>query len=266
MNRFTGRLLLTGLSAAVLVAAATSARASYTLTYEGTVIGGTATIARTANVAAGTAAWSGGVYATMDKGKLNDGSTDSYVYMYCVDIDHWSEPSSNPTEVNELLDVADGLQFQDYNRGVDAADKLDRAKAVRYLIDNYLPASGGGAYPGSPGVTAVQALKTQLAIWEILADGSSISMAAGNFTSSSNNLGVTLADIDTWATTAWTNRNTVVYQSYLIRTEPGTVPASAGPQDYAFRDASPIPEPAFFQMAGLLGLGVLPLLRRRARG
>lgn len=171
------------------------------------------------------------------------------------------------------------------------AEALKRASMVSYLVDSFLNATTDTPFITGAGLTAGHSLTqyhaaVQVAIWEIVQDGFSGGTgwdAAGdvqrNGVAAFQNLGI-------GATNALKNTSgTALVQSVLdFALAKGTAYASldnywvqsqrsldtantwlAHRQDFAFTDSGPIPEPAFYQMAGLLTMGGVAFFRLRRK-
>lgn len=154
--------------------------------------------------------------------------------------------------------LASALIGSDYNPS-GALSAFDRSKAVAYLSDTYL------ANPTNASELD-RAAAVQIAIWDIITDGGD-GLAAGYFKSSAAAFG--LFTPQAYITEALGQNPTSTYTRWIQA--PRTL-AYAHSQDFVYKGGSsvtitelPVPEPAYFQLGALVGMGGLGLLRVRKR-
>jgi hypothetical protein len=186
-------------------------------------------------------------------------------------------PGSSPGTVDSVAGYAAALQ---------------RAAMTSYLVDSFLNANSTAPFTGGAGLTAGYTLAqyhgaVQLAIWEIVQDGYTASSTTWDTTgdlmrSSATafaNLGIAgtalvkdgqgealvkeILDFALAGGTAYASTDNFWIQAQRALNTADTWLDHR--QDFAFTERGPIPEPAFYQMAGLLAMGGVAFFRLRRK-
>lgn len=148
-----------------------------------------------------------------------------------------------------------------------AAEAAIRTSKVAWLVDKYLNAVASSSF------TRLDFAAVQLAIWDIVQDGGD-GIGAGNFKAVSNETGSGAITTATLQATVNAYLNQVshignphfgLYDSqHAMWVQMARGSGYGHLQDHVWTSA-PVPEPAFYGMATLLGLGGLGYLRRRKK-
>lgn len=219
------------------------------------------------------------VYAGRYLGKFNNSPAFN---IFCVDVRHtinWNASFTTLVTLGRTMDpaypwqpatgfyengaqgapggLASALTNADYMPAFPSGslNVVQRSRAVAWLGTTYLNAS----------LTAQQAAAIQLAIWDIVQDGGD-GLAAGTFQVSGNGV-ASLAP--TYISEAIANANWGGPDETVFIQARRTTSAGDHLQDFIFHNPGtyvqvvPIPEPVFFQLGTLAGLGGLSLFRRR---
>lgn len=161
---------------------------------------------------------------------------------------------------------------------------LQRASQVSLLVDSFLNASTGTPFTAALGTTGYTLAQyhgaVQVAVWEIIQDGYTASSTTwdtdGGFLTRSSatafsNLGKLGSDADGESLVKKILDYSLTGTSYAstdnrwIQSERSLSNPDSHPQDFAFTDHAPIPEPAFYQMAGMLMMGGVAFARVRRK-
>ncbi|MCC6484191.1 MAG: hypothetical protein IT209_05020 [Armatimonadetes bacterium] len=164
--------------------------------------------------------------------------------------------SSGPANAPVGAGMASALIPADYKPS-GSLSAFDRSVAVAYLTDTYLTTAQ----------TSVDvAAAVQMAMWDIITDGGD-GLGSGYFTSSAGVFGA--KSVQTYITEALGQSPTSTFTQWIQA--PRTA-AYAHAQDFVYKGATsvtitqiPVPEPAFFQLGALVGMGGLGLFRVRVR-
>jgi hypothetical protein len=288
------RLILVG-AAWCLLAAVCPASAQDTIPFQFTLGDEWKTVSITVN--AGTS-WTDNVASGRYRGKFDlagDGfANDTAFKIFCLDASHAEDspfetlvangyvvsPAESAQEVvpgkfyyanifNEGGGLESAMTTDDYfkaagNQGT-SYPLADRAVAVSYLIDTYLNfASFSNGYTNKQNWASIQ-----LAIWDLIQDGGD-GVGVGNFKTRFHSFTGMDTLADSYVTEAKAASPTLFYAKYIQAPRPGADAEDLSDhyQEFAFKSSAPIPEPAFYQMAALLGLGGMGFwrsLRRRRR-
>lgn len=138
----------------------------------------------------------------------------------------------------------------------------DRDTAVSILVDDFLNAS----------LTIKDYAAIQLAIWDIIQDGGD-GLSVGFFQATTGVSGLlALAEsyrmmVDESTDPKRSDPSRLFYAKYIQAPRPDDDPSKLSThfQEFAFKASAPIPEPAFYQMIALLGLGGVGLRRHLRR-
>jgi hypothetical protein len=197
--------------------------------------------------------------------------------LFCTDLHHAvGSPFTTLAMLGKIVDPAEALSAQGYyDDGVGSGGGLYSAMTAA----DYDPQAVGGLVPFSTVAERVNAVaylvhaylnsgasketlgKVQLAIWDIVNDGGD-GASAGAFQAKDGadvafDLSAILTEASGWKGFA------VRRPEWIQAPRLGDPPKpSDHVQDFAY---DPVPEPAFYQMAALLTLGGLGLLRRRGK-
>ncbi len=193
-------------------------------------------------------------------------------YTFCIDPVHATDFLKHDTTLlNVIPDYATGAMYLRGSGADDAAraaDRLVRAGALAYLANTYLSDAALGA---TTSARAQKAMEIQMAAWEIVVDGFENPKVNGDL-----GHGAGLADDFKGSATAESGFAArvaaLVAEAYdgavlgggnadwINVTDEGT----GKYQDWIAEGGTTfVPEPAFYQMAALLGLGGLGMLRLR---
>jgi hypothetical protein len=178
-------------------------------------------------------------------------------------------PHSTVSVCNDLFNFAEDDASNDYYRLT--GDANGNAKKIAYLVDNYMGTDGNLFVTntgGAGGTLNQRAAGFQLAIWELWYDDGldlttkSLTVPTRGFSST------TVGDIKTAADWFLGEANTVAATNWSSNTATRLLDLADSDgvmQGMIVVSDSPIPEPAFYQMAALLTMGMIGLRRLRKK-